>query len=1125
MTGPSVGVPPERFRPGPPPDEAVRERIRTELDANLLVEAGAGSGKTTMLVDRMLRLITTGSARVEEIAAVTFTRKAAGELRQRLQQALERAARSLPPDDPGRPRVRAALDDLDSLFAGTIHAFCARLLRERPLEAGIDPGFREVVTAELEALAVSFWGGFLERAAVAGDPLLEELERTGLRPAQLWPLFRTLMDNLDVQFPVDMVPAPDPDEVDALRREVSGFVDRALAIFPQREPPDGWDTCQQRIRELKFRRRFPGWEAVPDFMDDLQRICRKDPGVILKRWPDQKAARVLRDDLREFGRPEGPARAVLQRWWAHRYPAAVGFARKAAEEFREQRHRRGMLSFQDLLEGAARLLRDHPEARRELGGRYRRVLVDEFQDTDPIQAELLLLLCSEPEQGADWDRLVPRPGSLFVVGDPKQSIYRFRRADIALYGRVKDRFRTFGQVVELTANFRSAPEVADFVNRHFREEGGFPREETEAQARFAPLDAMRQPRGGGGASGRPGTPGVWTYGVPGNREEVVAREDAAQVASWIAREVEAGRSPSDFLVLTRRRRNLAVYARELEARNLPIQVSGARVGVEEELEELLLLLEALRDPGNPVATVAALTGLFLGVDHQALLDFRLAGGTFDPRRVQDETGPGAPAAQAMNRLNRWWQRSRRETSDVFLTGLAGELGLLPWAAAGELGSLRAGVMAYALEAVRLAAASGETSLPGAVEALRTALEVDEAETPLEPLRGEAVRVMNLHQAKGLEAPVVILAEPSGAARRDPSLLVERTGDRAEGWLSVEESLGNFGSRILARPLDWEARVVRGRRFDQEEEVRLLYVACTRAEDLLLVAHPTGTRARSPWQALDETLRAGGRWTELAATPRPEREALPPDGDAIEARVAEAEERRTVAAVPSYRVAPVTALAKQVEAAGAPAPSVFPPAASPETLPIGAPRGPDWGSVVHAVLALASRGVTGEALQGLAASLLLEHERPLGEDGAPAELSELLETVEGVMRSALWARAQTSPLRLAEVPFALPGGRVREALAGSQGGGEGRRRGDRGASDPGRLPDVVEGVVDLVFREGGGWVVADWKTDLGDAADAPARREGYRRQVELYAACWEALTGEPVKERVLLFTRTGREERW
>ena len=577
----------------------------------------------------MVSLVATGTGRVEEIAAVTFTRKAAGELRERFQETLEETRTRAAPGSGERERLERALQGSDRAFMGTIHAFCARLLRERPLEAAIDPGFRETTAREADQVAEGFWAVHLERLATEGSSAFQELAEVGLRPAELRELYHRLRDYPDVSFPTPAVPAPVGSEILATRRAVSELLEEGRSLLPTNEPTDGWDDLQRRILTLLYLRREGRWQDDRVFLNALADFCAvKEHKVTQKRWSEDRAGKRAAAQFAERCNRigwEGPAARTVRIWQAHRYPVALRFTLEAASALSQHRLRSGQLDFQDLLFHAARLLREWPRARRDLGRRYRRLLVDEFQDTDPLQAEIVFLLASEPDepagQTADWRTVVPRPGALFVVGDPKQSIYRFRRADIFLYGKVAERFRAFGDVLRLEANFRSSEPLATLINTAFSGPGGFPAEPTQEQAQYAPLRPQHSNVGA--------TDGAYTYTVRSSRsvQSEVADWDAAALATWILGRVEAGeRTPGDFLILTRTRHHLERYARELEARNLAVQVSGAGVGVEHELGELKLLLEALSDPGDAAKTVAVLIGLFFGLDHRQLLEHRLGRG-------------------------------------------------------------------------------------------------------------------------------------------------------------------------------------------------------------------------------------------------------------------------------------------------------------------------------------------------------------------------------------------------------------------------------------------------------------------------------------------------------------------
>ena len=1099
--------PPPRPPRREPPDQPARLRILEDLERNLLVEAGAGSGKTTSLVDRMVALVRSRACTVDRIAAVTFTRKAAAELRQRFQVELERVAAGLAPEHPDHGVLQRAIRDVDLAFLGTIHAFCAKLLRERPLEAGLDPGFREVQESEAERARRGFWVEFLERLATDGDPRLGELERLGILPGLLEDAFRELVENPDVDFGFDPVDPPDPEEVRAVRERFDALLDRAERLMRGRKPPGGWDSFGRRVHTLLYWRRSLDWSDQSVFFDALARVHLKKGGLVQKRWADtalgKAEAKRLCADVVGFAKEGGAADGVLREWWAYRYPVAMGVARDAAQAFARQRKDRGEVNFQDLLVHTAALLREDPRARRDLGRRYQRVLVDEFQDTDPLQAEILLLLASDAETGSDWRTVTPRPGALFVVGDPKQSIYRFRRADIALYEIVKKRFEVFGDVLLLEANFRSLPAIGTLVKGVFDSEDRFGREDTERQASFAPLLTQR----GEG----PGLLAV--YGVAGGTQDEIARDEAARIAAEIARRMGAGeREPGDFMILTRTRKYLPVYARALEDRNLPVEVSGAGVGFEEELAALLLLFRCLEDPAHQPRVLGVLAGPLFGITLDRLVAYRDGGGRF---RINRPAGGDGEVAGAIDLLHAWWKRARREPADVTAERLVGEIGLFPLAAAGRLGGLRAGALAYLLDAVRARAVEGDTSIAGAVDAMVAALDWEDAEAPLVPGRHNSVQVMNLHRAKGLEARVVFLAAPFGETVWAPRMRVARDRDGvARGTIPMLVRRG-YTTEIIAQPGGWEEdREVEGA-FEEAEKVRLLYVAATRARDELWIGRGSGLPRRakpSPWGVLEdwvtgEAARAGegdgvmARMVELPREDGPERDVLDAGTDmgaALEEMVAAARRARAS----TYRLETVTGRAKGGGGGGAaePGPSVRTDVFEESALR-PASGGFEWGSVVHEVLAAAGEGMEGESLAQLARDLLIEFERPVDRTGAPTELGALLALVAAVRGSEIWRRAMASGERHTEVPFAA-----------DVGGGEG-------------YPDVVEGVIDLVFRENRHWVVADYKTDSGEDPGFEERVGRYRAQVDLYADCWERVTGEAVGERVLVFTAQGRVEGW
>ncbi|HUP89144.1 MAG TPA: UvrD-helicase domain-containing protein, partial [Longimicrobiales bacterium] len=924
------------------PDQESRDRISSELNSNLLVEAGAGAGKTTEMIRRMLALVAQDRGDVAQIAAVTFTRKAAAELRERFQNELEKAIEiaRVTGDNIQVERLDRALRNIDGGFIGTIHAFCARMLREHPIEAGLDPDFTEIVEVEEMILRRQAWSRACERMAHEGASELRSLVTVGLKPSQLESLYNVMCDYVDVEFPADVRPRPDPTRV---RERLDQLIDHARQLLPNRKPTGGYDDLQKRLRTVVFKRDILSWNDEGNFFDALEKaVGLANAKLTAIRWRDTADdARELHSKIKLFAADGGEAATLLAEWFAYRYPYATAFARRAAANYADDRMRTGKLNFQDLLMFAARLLREDAGARKSLALKYRFVLVDEFQDTDPIQAEILFLLGATSAAERDWHKVQLRPGALFVVGDPKQSIYRFRRADIGIYNQVKARFAAGeGEVLQLTSNFRSTKPIETFVNSVFQEL--LPAEASDQQAAFTRMEVQK--------NGKPWH-GAWcqSFEVATRQHAVIASADADRIATWIAKRVRKGRrQPGDFLLLTTRKATLQAYARALEARDVPVEVTGSAVGMEEELHELVILLEALSDPSNSTLTVAVLLGLFFGIDYEQLLNHKLAGGKFEFMREQ--ALPETEVIQALRQMREWWQLTRREPADVALPRIVEDIGLLPHAAGGDLGTTRAGALLFALDAVRAAGLAGDTSLRAAIESIRVATEAAEAEAPLEPGRSDVVRVMNVHKAKGLEAPVVILAFPTGEWQGHPTIHVERPAHGAgRGYVRVEERAEAYTTRTLAQPLDWPQRSALEAEFEKAEDVRLLYVAATRAAEELIVSRCVQSEDKSPWRSLYPHFDADHIHELEFRKPGP-RQKLNLEASDIVRRAAVVAGQREECGQPTFTAVSVKDLARKTMIGG----EVLDPIPIATRADLG-PRGTEWGTIVHSALEVAARG--------------------------------------------------------------------------------------------------------------------------------------------------------------------------
>ncbi len=1041
----------------PLPDDAARKAIREDLGTSLLVEAAAGTGKTTSLVDRMTALIRTGATTIDRISAVTFTIKAAAELSERFQTSLEKAAREAAGDE--RPRFEAALSRLDSAFVGTIHAFCARLLRERPVEAGVDPGFAEMDEPANAAARLEAWGRYTERLFTDESPILPRLSALNVRLEDLRQTYETLSDNEDV--------APDlgregkaPDFA-AERAAVERFLARATAEIPPEMPPGGWTDFQEAVRRAARLVALRDTSDAPAFAQVLEALDRAKKKATEAGRVRAEFETLCRDTI-------APG---LSRWREYLHPILMRAVAPAAAEYAAWRRRNGRLNFQDLLLIARDLLRDHPRVRLAFQERFLPILVDEFQDTDPIQAEILFYLTGADTEEKDWKRLAPRPGSLFVVGDPKQSIYRFRRADIETYGAVRERIESSGRVLHLSSNFRSTGRLCQWVNGAFSRE--FPAAATAQQAAWVALSPTREP----------GAPGVFRLQTrtTGPATAPVVEQDSLRVARAIEAAVRRGeRRPGDFLVLFRTRKFMSEYARALEARGIPYELSGGGAFRDsEELQTLLPLLAAISDPDDPVPFAAVLRGPLFGVDDEALYRHFRAGGRFSFRAALPPE-PDPRIARACELLRDGEELAETLPPAAAIAKLCGRLGWTAYAAARELGDSRAGNLLKAIAAARTFSADGLDFAGVVAELDRLTSEGYIEEMSARPGRPGAVRLLTVHGAKGLEAPVVFLADPRRERDKPVRFTIDRRGERARGhWRVIRETEG-FGVVESAEPPGWEEMEAAEEAFDDAERIRLLYVAATRAQETLVVSvwkQGKSENAQGPWSALAPYLTEDLPEPAPAAagsTPAP----LPDLAAELDAFRLRRGRRRIACATPTYAVVSVTDVAHARE--------------KPAWERTG--RGMSWGRVLHGALEAAMRDPKAD-LRLTAANLLAAEERPAG------DLEDVLRIVEGARASPLWKRALASKKRLAEVPFALPVDPAELRLPGAP------------------ASTVLQGAVDLVFEEEDGWVLIDYKSDTVTPENRAALEAFYAGQIAHYRRYWQKLTGRPTLAG-LFFLHTG-----
>jgi ATP-dependent exoDNAse (exonuclease V) beta subunit len=1067
------------------------------MNRNVLVEAAAGTGKTTTLVAQIIDVIVRGIARVPGIAALTFTEKAAGELKLRLRSELERARAGASAET--LPRIEQALLELEEARVSTIHTFCADLLRERPVEARVDPAFRVLSEPEADRLlrlSVDFW---LQQTLAALPEGLRRLLRRiprGQAEDPIEPLRRAvvmLANWRDFTAPWRRDAFDREEEITTLVEAVHAYAGMLRDCDNTKNDNLYKDTSAAVRVSDELRRR----EAIGDRDDDylearlvdmLRRPFTEARGRSKGRFgPNTNCADVRRAydtllfQLRSF---EARANADLASLLHEELRGALA-------HYEEQKRRLGALDFVDLLLRVRDLLRANKDVLAHFQNEITHIFVDEFQDTDPIQVEILMMLSNGL-----------RSGKLFLVGDPKQSIYRFRRADLGMYAGLKDQLRASGaEIRDLSISYRGVPDIQNFVNAAFG-----PVMTGDAATQQADYVPLRPHRAGGARPAVVALPVPKPYGFRGITDEAIEESLPDVVAAYVEWLIQDGAEPQDICILFRRFEKMGAdvtrrYVQSLEARGIAqLLVGGKSFHGREEIETMRTALTAIEWPEDELSVYATLRGSLFGITDEELLEYR-----HQHKRLNPFAAHGGPIGDALRFLAELHgARNQRPVADTLrrlFTETRAHAGFVLRPSGKQV---LANVMQL-LEQARVYDETGALSFRGYVDQLLEEAEYGRAsEAPVLEEGSEGVRLMTVHKAKGLEFPIVILADITCNETR------ETASRYVHDDLAAMEICGLTPVDVLRHEAEEIAR-------ERAEAVRVAYVAATRARDLLVVPAVADEPTPGKWLSVlngalypkSERIPRSGFGNEATIRPYdfvnrgddavkpgdyafdgytvtwwdpftlrldvpialgiPQQELLgkeaPPGLIENDIRTYEdwrAQRNATAAAAsrPSIRVE--TAIERSLH-----------PDEVPEIEVVTAGRstahGTRYGTLVHAVLATVDLTASRDEIRR-AAEL---QARILGAPGH--EVDSVAAVVEAVVAHPLIQRASRSAQLRREVPLTLKDG---DAL--------------------------IEGIADLAFEEDGRWTVIDFKTD----AEIAGRLDMYKRQVGIYARAVSAATGKP-----------------
>jgi len=795
-----------------------------ELAANFIVEASAGTGKTRSILDRVEFLIERDkSFEMGRLAAITFTEKAASELRNKLRRRLETKAGQSSAAE--RERLSRLLSEFDQAQVSTIHSFCSHLLRLRPVEAGVSPAFKVADEAEAAALFDKVWEKWLETTLSQNPGFFATARFMEIPIDKLKALAAALYANRDLVKPAE--PAPEKEFKALLKEANNAFLqlhDRALNQAGNIKVLAGF---MQNMKALLA--------SQPDQPEAVW--CKLDYSKVRdSEWSSSEAARAVRDELDRW------FQKIRAQFLARLLKELVNFIAR----FDREKQRLELLDFQDLLLRGRDLVRKK-EPREYFKRRFKYLLVDEFQDTDPVQVEMVFLLAEQTGEFArEWDKAQLEPGKLFLVGDPKQSIYRFRRADLEIYDLAKDmllRNSAAARKEILEKNYRSHPGILEWVNLAFEnlisKRPGFQPEyqelvSGEPGAKLQP--PFKKPVILLELEKDPSLPAKKTrYGV-----DNVRAVEAKAVADFIQWSVdnklqvwEGDKShyrPAqyrDFAVLYSRHKHIQVLREELAARDIPFQTESREFLQRDEIAGLRAIFSAIANPLDPVAAVASLRSLFLAVSDLELLEFVRGQGTWDWLN-------SSPAPEKHPAIAAAYQLLRELHDQRDCKPLAAMIERLTLGAKiRQLKPLhpRLNLALLNLERVKTAARAFDAE-PGASIADFVAwldnLETHEDSTWPELMAkkaNDAVSFLTYFKSKGLEFPVVILANLSNALKASP-----RDYELVKNWRKGEMAVKLAGYRTLNFD---EMKESEDLHLDCQEN-RSLYVAATRARQYLVI---------------------------------------------------------------------------------------------------------------------------------------------------------------------------------------------------------------------------------------------------------------------------------------------------
>ena len=857
-------------------EDGLRDMLLTDFDKNYMVEAGAGAGKTTLIISRIINQILSDDKRyarplrLDEIAAITFTEKAASELKQKVMKKLYEASEER---EAGieKETLKEAIELIDDQYIGTIHSFCREILITSGFESSIGSGFKVIEPTEDLEIKELVWRKYIVSEQKKLQPLFEKINEQGLNINVTKSTFLTLLNYEHAQIGCDLDAIDKGDGFDELKILIDDF----LSSFKIKDDESIYTNEDEEISTIFLKEYAEGISSVLKTGDkesyyNLSKALIKEPNweslgkkAYIKKNPERF------DEL--FRAFEGKdLKAYYDARYNYIYNLVIAIAYPAIELYKQQKKSIMVVNFEDLLVLTRNVLRDYPQIRKRVRDKYKFLYIDEYQDTDPIQTEILFYLNGECEdEDTPWNKRKLIAGSTFIVGDPKQSIYRFRGADITLYNNVREIFASDvdSELVVLKRNYRTQSQIVEWVEDRFKlkeeeadeilmSDNGSKKfllnTEITHQANFYGMDAVKHDSDLEEDNVLKGVYGFKASDATKIEANVV--DESLWIAKFIEKTVNEGYkiesfdlergeiiqrplSYEDFLIILYRTKYMGNYIKEIKDRNIPVSFAGKmRIGDIPEIANFMDLVYFLSNPLNETLMAAVLTNSY-GIDNLEDYTKIFEDNAFQRVKLYDYlTGDLSNCDKkfrdAINSLKTYLERKDKLSPIAYIRTIMDEV--LPIFTAGYNTTTVKSIAGTLFSIIEKLSNKNIISFEIVANELMLLKEMDIEKEMLLEYSGKDdsgyVRIMNLHKAKGLEAPVVILATSSTVTKFDIENFTKQGPNGKEVFLRLKD-----GYRELGFPSGWDEMEKEARIQDNAENLRLQYVATTRAENVLLIS--------------------------------------------------------------------------------------------------------------------------------------------------------------------------------------------------------------------------------------------------------------------------------------------------